>query len=142
MTSIAQWALLLHNIYKKSPYLRAVIARAGPEKIVGLSVHDVWTDLSEVQASQTPAKYFPVYLSKSVIINSCRSTSYNNELSSYSFICFQLVQCRYMSFFMIAGCSLFWRHCQKRKRTTLPNMHGSSTLLRPDHPKNLEGIYR
>ena len=38
MTSIAQWALSLHNIYKKSPYLRAVIARAGPEKIVGLSV--------------------------------------------------------------------------------------------------------
>ena len=38
MTSIAQWALSLPNIYKKSPYLRAVIARAGPEKIVGLGV--------------------------------------------------------------------------------------------------------
>ena len=38
MTSIARWALLLHNVYKKSPHLRAVIARAGPENIVGLSV--------------------------------------------------------------------------------------------------------
>ena len=36
MTSIARWALLLHNVYKKSPHLRAV--RAGPENIVGLSV--------------------------------------------------------------------------------------------------------
>ena len=38
MTSIARWALLLLNVYKKSPHLRAVIARAGPENIVGLSV--------------------------------------------------------------------------------------------------------
>ena len=35
---IARWALLLHNVYKKSSHLRAVIARAGPENIVGLSV--------------------------------------------------------------------------------------------------------
>ena len=34
MTSVAQWALLLYDIYKKSPHL---IAQAGPEKIVGLS---------------------------------------------------------------------------------------------------------
>ena len=34
MTSGAHWALLLYDIYKKSPHL---IAQAGPEKIVGLS---------------------------------------------------------------------------------------------------------
>ena len=34
MTSVAQWALLLYDIYNKGPHL---IAQAGPEKIVGLS---------------------------------------------------------------------------------------------------------
>ena len=34
MTSVAQWAPLLYDTYKKSSHL---IAQVGPEKIVGLS---------------------------------------------------------------------------------------------------------
>ena len=67
----------------------------------------------------------------------CRSTSYSTKLSSYSLICFQLVQCRYMSFF-VRRYFLIWCHHLHRTRTTLPDMHGSMTLLLSDHSRHLK----